>query len=282
MVSASAMLYIMLSGFGAGISASQRTRERVILHELIKNLKIYHSNMKKTIIALMALVGVASATESDITPITLGVTFDDCAQATASAVTLSVEGVMTGSVASLVQTDTTNGVSLKISGAAGRDKAVFTPDTNVGDGTPWTATFNFENVDKALTSLDSINLGVVLFSGGGDYQTSYASWTGDITFAATITDSTTASQLGTFAYTLTPESGRGSTPFNITLSGTSIDLTDVSSFNMELKLTETLGTGTFAGLKTMGFTGTPVVPEPTTATLSLLALAGLAARRRRK
>ena len=230
----------------------------------------------------MALVGVASATESDVTPITLGVTFDNCAQATASAVTLSVEGVMTGSVASLIQTDTTNDVSLKISGVAGTDKAVFTPDTNVGNGTPWTATFNFENVDKALTSLDSINLGVVLFSNAGDYQSSSATWTGNITFAATITDSTTASQLGTFAYTLTPGSGKDSTPFDITLTGNSIDLTNVSSFNMELKLTETLQSGTFAGLKTMGFKGTPVVPEPTTATLSLLALAGLAARRRRR
>lgn len=230
----------------------------------------------------MALAGVASATESDVTPITLGVTFGNCAQTTASAVTLSVEGVMTGSVASLVQTDTTTNVSLQTTGEAGSDSAIFTPATNVGTGSPWTATFNFENVDKALTSLDSIDLGVVLFNSNGVYQTSQAVWTGNITFAATITDSTTALQLGTFTYTLEPEKGRSSTPFAITLTGKSIDLTNVSSFNMELKLTETLSSGTFAGLKTMGFNGTPVVPEPTTATLSLLALTGLAARRRRK
>lgn len=238
--------------------------------------------MKKTIIVLMALAGVATATESDVTPITLGVTFGNCAQTSPSAVTLTIDSGMTGSVVSLVQTGTTTNVTLQTAGEAGLDEAVFTPNTNVGNGSPWTATFNFDDVNKALTSLDSINLGVVLFSSTGVYQTSSAVWTGDITFTATITDSTTASQLGTFAYTLTPGSGKESTPFEITLEGNSIDLTNVSSFNMELKLTETLQSGTFAGLSGMGFKGTPVVPEPTTATLSLLALAGLAARRRRK
>ena len=241
--------------------------------------------MKKTIITLIALASVAAATESDVTPITLDVTFGNCAQTTPSSATLTIEeGVMTGSVQSLVQTDTTTAVSLKNSGTAGTNAAEFTPNTNVGTGAPWTATFNFDNVNKALTSLDSINLGVVLFDSSGNYQQGgdwAATWTGGITFTATITDSTTASQLGTFAYTLTPGSGQGSTPYAITLAGDSIDLTNVSSFDMELKLTEDLNNGTFAGLSSMGFTGTPVVPEPTTATLSLLALAGLAARRRR-
>lgn len=238
--------------------------------------------MKKTIIVLMALAGGASATESDVTPITLGVTFGNCAQTSPSAVTLTIDSGMTGSVVSLVQTDTTTNVTLKTAGGAGSDEAVFTPDTNVGNGYPWTATFNFDNVNKALTSLDSIDLGVVLFSSDGAYQSNQAQWTGAITFTATLTDSTTASQLGTFAYTLEPGRGKGSDPFDITLTGNSIDLTNVSSFDMELKLTEGLSAGTFAGLSGMGFKGTPVVPEPTTATLSLLALAGLAARRRRK
>ena len=238
--------------------------------------------MKKTIITLIALASVAAATESNVTPITLDVTFGNCAQTTASAATLTIEeGVMTGSVQSLVQTDTTTAVSLQTSGAAGTNAAVFTPNTNVGNGAPWTATFNFDNVNKALTSLDSINLGVVLFDSSGNYQQGGATWTGGITFTATITDSTTASPLGTFAYTLEPRNGQGSTPYAITLAGNSIDLTNVSSFDMELELTNGLSGGTFAGLSSMGFTGTPVVPEPTTATLSLLALAGLAARRRR-
>ncbi len=223
---------------------------------------------------------MAVATEE--TPITLGVTFGNCAQTSPSAVTFTIEGGMTGSVASLVQTGTPTNVTLQTANAAGSDKAVFTPNTNVGNNAPWTATFNFDNVNKALTSLDSIRLGVVLFNSDGVYQSDSATWTGDITFTATITDSTTASQLGTFTYSLEPKKGKGSAPFDITLTGNSIDLTNVSSFGMELKLTETLEAGTYVGLKTMGFKGTPAVPEPTTATLSLLALAGLAARRRRK
>lgn len=236
--------------------------------------------MKKTLIALMAIAGMAVATEE--TPITLGVTFGNCAQATPANVTLSLGEVATGSVVSLVQTAApTEAVTLQTKGTAGTAAAIFTPNSNVGTGTPWTATFSFKNVNNVLSSLDSIDLGVVLFNSGGEYQTNKATWTGDIVFTALITNSNSES-LGTFTYTLTPTQGKGSATFDITLTGTSIDLTDVSSFNMELKLTETLGTGTFAGLKTMGFTGTQSIPEPTTATLSLLALAGLAARRRRK
>ena len=237
--------------------------------------------MKKTLITLLALAGVAAAAESDVTPITLDVTFGNCAQATPSDVTLAIEGgVMTGSVQSLVQTGTSTAVSLQTSGAAGQDAAVFTPNTNVGNGSPWTATFNFDNVNKALTRLGSIDLGVVLFNSSGVYQGADAIWSGAITFTATITDG--ATELGTFTSTLEPGNGKGSEPFAVTLGGSSIDLTNVSSFNMELALTESLGSGTFAGLSGMSFSSAPVVPEPTTATLSLLALAGLAARRRRK
>ena len=228
----------------------------------------------------MALAGMAVATEE--TPITLGVTFGNCAQATPANVTLSLGEVATGSVLSLVQTATpTTAVTLQTSGGAGSDAKIFTPNSNVGSGTPWTATFSFKNVNNVLSSLDSIDLGVVLFNSGGTYQTEGANWSGNITFTALITGSD-STQLGTFTYTLTPGKGKDDDTFDITLTGTSIDLTDVSSFNMELKLTETLDSGTYAGLKTMGFTGTQSIPEPTTATLSLLALAGLAARRRRK
>ena len=235
--------------------------------------------MKKSLIALMALAGAAVATEE--TPITLDVTFGNCAQTTATAITLNLGNAASGSLVSLVETGTTNTVALQTEGDAGSDASIFTPNTNVGNNHPWTATFSFVNVNNVLSSLDAINLGVVLFNSGGAYQSKGAVWTGNITFTALITGSD-STQLGTFTYTLTPGNGKDATPFNITLTGTAIDLTDVSSFNMELKLTETLQSGTFAGLKTMGFTGTQSIPEPTTATLSLLALAGLAARRRRK
>ena len=242
--------------------------------------------MKKTLIALTALAGMAVATEE--TPITLGVTFGNCAQSTATAVTLNLGEVATGSVVSLVSTNNpTTNIEILTNGAAGGDKTIFTPNTNVGNGAPWTATFKFDNVNSVLTSLDSISLDVVILQSTGNYHPTTTTWTGDIVFTSTITTGTdsNAVTLGTYTYTLTPKKGKGSDVFEVALvptaGGSAVDLTDVSSFNMTLALTETLSGGAFVGLKGMELKG-QLVPEPTTATLSLLALAGLAARRRRK
>ena len=234
----------------------------------------------------MALAGVAVATEE--TPITLGVTFGNCNQATATDVTLNLGEVATGSVVSLVQTaDPTTDVSILTSGTVGQDATIFTPNSNVGDGKPWTATFEFDNVNSVLSSLDSISLDVVILQGKGEYHPTTTSWSGDIVFTSTITTGTAsdAVTLGTYTCTLTPQNGKGSGVFEAVLvpttGGSAVDLTDVSSFNMTLALTESLSGGAFVGLKGMELKG-QLVPEPTTATLSLLALAGLAARRRRK
>lgn len=64
-----------------------------------------------------------------------------------------------------------------------------------------------------------------------------------------------------------------------TVSGTAteLELADGTLYTT-LKITATSG----ASVKGIGYLATATVPEPTTATLSLLALAGLAARRRRK
>ncbi len=241
--------------------------------------------MKKTIFALMALAGSVYATE-----VALGsyeVTFGGCNVSTVDSkigsVTLEVEGDMTASLLSLVNSSNAD-IGLVTNGTAGQDAAVFTPNSNVGTGTPWTATFNFDNVNKALTSLNSITLDVVILQGTGNYHPISSTWTGGITFTTTITSSDSVT-LGSYTATLTPTNGKDDGVFEVTLSPAEaedvIDLTDVSSFNMTLALTETLNSGAFVGLKGMELTG-QLVPEPTTATLSLLALAGLAARRRRK
>ncbi len=241
--------------------------------------------MKKTLIALMALGCVAVATEE--TPITLGVTFGNCNQQTSTSVTLNLGEVASGSVVSLVKTaDHTQDVNILTSGTAGGDAAIFTPNSNVGNNNPWTATFKFDNVNSVLASLDSIALDVVILQGSGEYHPTTTTWTGDIVFTSTITTGTAsdAVTLGSYTYTLTPTSGKGNGVFEFTMvppaGGSGIDLTDVSSFNMTLALTESLSGGAYVGLKGMELNG-QLVPEPTTATLSLLALAGLAARRRR-
>lgn len=58
---------------------------------------------------------------------------------------------------------------------------------------------------------------------------------------------------------------------------TALDLADGTLYTT-LKITGSSG----ASVKGIGYLATETVPEPATATLSLLALAGLAARRRRK
>ena len=244
--------------------------------------------MKKTLIALLALTGVAVASEEATE--TYAVTFAGCATSTTDAlidnVTLEVEGEMTAKLTSLVNSDSTS-IGLVTTGTAGADATVFTPNSNVGNGAPWTATFKFDNVNNALASLDSITLDAVIFQGSGNYHPSGTTWTGNIVFTSTITTGTAsdAVTLGSYTSTLTPQRGQDDGVFEVTLAptteGSPIDLTGVSSFNMTLALTETLSGGAFVGLKGMELTG-QLVPEPTTATLSLLALAGLAARRRRK
>ncbi len=241
--------------------------------------------MKKTLIALLALSGVACGA-------TLQVTFDNCNQSTVSGVNVNIsDDAVTGDLNSIKTVTGNTDVTLQTANAAGTDATIITPNTNVGNGSPWVAEFTFTDVNEALTSLDSINLDFVLFDSSGAYQTNQASWSGSLTFTATITNSATSEELGTFTYTLTAANddnaatdkiyGIGSDVFDRTLEGSSIDLTGVSSINLKLETSETLSAGTFVGVKSMGLTGNAVVPEPATASLSLLGLAALMIRRRR-
>ena len=66
---------------------------------------------------------------------------------------------------------------------------------------------------------------------------------------------------------------------NFDLGDNAITLGAGEKVTFSLTVSKNSGKGSFVGLKSATF---KVVPEPTTATLSLLALAGLAARRRRK
>ncbi len=237
--------------------------------------------MKKTLIAILATTGIAATNAS-----TLLVTFDNCAQSTVDGIMVNVDNTLVeGDLISIKRTDNQNDVSLQTSGTAGEDANIITPNVNVGNTSPWVADFTFTNVNKALTSLESIDLDFVLFNNTGIYQTSTAVWSGTLTFTAHITDES-GTDLGSFTYSVPTDAegkfhGQGSTPFEGTLIGDSIDLTDVSTINVKLETSKTFTTGTFVGLKNMGLTGTDNVPEPATASLSLLGLAALMIRRRR-
>lgn len=232
------------------------------------------------------------ATTAASADITLTTTFGNAAQTNPTAVTLTntwSEGAnlpeVSGSITAL--TNSNGNVNLQTSGTAGTDASVLTPNSNVGPtGTPptaypWNLTMAYSSGSAAIEpEIASITLSVVLFSSNGKYQTTYAKWTGTIDFATTLTNSDGSITLGTFSGSLEPNEGQGSTPYIVTLTPISpVSLADNTDFKVTLALTNNLSAGTFVGLNSISYT---LVPEPTTALLTLPALGALLLRRRRR
>lgn len=226
------------------------------------------------------------ATTAASADITLTTTFGNAAQTDPTAVKLTntwSEGAnlpeVTGSITAL--TNSNGNVTLQTSKDAGTDASVLTPNSNVGNGSPWTLTMNYSSRSAAIEpEIASITLSVVLFASDGQYQTTSANWTGSIGFATTLTNSDGSITLGTFSGSLEPNKGQGSTPYIVTLTPISpVSLADNTDFKVTLALTNNLSAGTFVGLNSISYT---LVPEPTTALLTLPALGALLLRRRRR
>ncbi len=238
------------------------------------------------------------ATTAAWADITLTTTFSNAAQANPTAVTLTntwSEGAnlpeVTGSITAL--TNSNGNVNLQTSKDAGTDAGVLTPNSNVGPtGTPptaypWTLTMNYSSGSAAIEpEIASITLSVVLFNSSGAYQTTSATWTdpnnpgnpGYIDFSANLTSGDIT--LGTCTGRLIMEHGQGKVPFSVTLTPTSpVSLDDKTEFTVSLELTPALSAGTYVGLNSISYT---LVPEPTTALLTLPALGALLLRRRRR
>ncbi|MGN0874433.1 MAG: PEP-CTERM sorting domain-containing protein [Akkermansia sp.] len=232
----------------------------------------------------LACALAASTASADIT---LTTTFGNAAQTNPTAVTLTntwSEGAnlpeVSGSITSL--TNSSGDVNLQTSGAAGTDASVLTPNSNVGTGSPWTLTMAYSSGSAAIEpEIASITLSVVLFASSGQYQSDKANWgEGSIGFTTSLTNSDNSTTLGTFTGSLTPGTGQGSTPYIVTLTPTSpVSLADNTDFKVTLALTNNLSAGTFVGLNSISYT---LVPEPTTALLTLPALGALLLRRRRR
>ncbi len=198
--------------------------------------------MKKTIIALMALAGVAAATPAeDVTNAILssGYQAGDAFTLTFTIDNTSFDGYTTAPVVTLAP-------SWNINSQAGTYLG-FSDTNNSVDGGLTTSEASYTS-GNTYEVLGTINVGAE----GWFYQVN-----GLNTLTFTITESTLTMTKGS-SDVATLEIAGGLTASNVVL-GSHI-----------------------TGISGLSFTTTPAVPEPTTATLSLLALAGLASRRRRK
>ena len=157
-----------------------------------------------------------------------------------------------------------------------------TPNQNIGNGAgnSWTLTFTLNNTTAADIVLSSITLDTFLFNGGGNAQ-SADTYARPVAYTLTSGADTVATTTVACA-----NSGQNWEDNAVLSLGEGVTLAAGSSATYTLTVSNAqTGTtyGTFVGIKGATITGeTPAIPEPTTATLSLLALAGLAARRRRK
>lgn len=238
--------------------------------------------MKRTIIALMALTGIATATDVDTTPITLSADFTSSIAAVCpdnASYAVTINSLKTGE----------NALGNKTEGNYFTDD--LRPNLNMNTGNAWTLKFTLENNSNSAITLNSVVFDAFIFNGSGnqhgaDQETRQAQFT--------LTDAS-SNVLGTTDVTFckpnsAPEGSESNAIWNtdmdagITLSS-AVELAAGESiqFNLTVGRGNLTNPGAFVGLKGVTFNGsTPLVPEPTTATLSLLALAGLATRRRRK
>ena len=199
---------------------------------------------------------------------TMTTTFSNCAQSDALSVgtanafgNTDVLNPPSSSITALYETGTSNTVGLQTGGAAGPVADFLTPNTNVGNNHPWTMEMSYTGAES-VQSITGMTLSVGLFNASGAWQGSGATWTGDVTFTATITaGGQTATYTGLLFNGSGGGHGQGDTKFAVTLSGDTIDLSDVSEYTLKLELTETLQSGTFLGLQNIGYNVVASLPE---------------------
>lgn len=187
-------------------------------------------------------------------------TFGNCNQAAIADIALTntwlsgdAAGSITASVTSL--TNSAGNVSLQTGGAAGSNASLFTPNTNVGTGSPWTTTISYTCTDWAsIGTMQSMELNMVMYTAGGGWQNTTNDWSpGDIAVTVTLTHSGTTlgsfSCEGVFAQ-LGSYKGWYDKINSISLSGSSIDISNISgAIDVTIALSETLNKGVCIGLK---------------------------------
>lgn len=268
-----------------GDSLSQRARERVFLLMLLKNLTInILTVMKKTLIALLAMVGVAAA--GTTSTITLNSAYDSPVIATSE---LSLENLTTIISGSDLRSALLGVTVVRNAGQEDEEKY------------PWSISANYWDPSNELHIYTKEAGEAVQGYADGSFSGSEGSWpTGHkLSNAFTLEgavkgvitlgyagDHATMELAGTaVAMSVLYEDGSVKSIYGLNTGYKySNDSIAYLTYNSDVLATPTVTIGTdwtrdsliAANKVALG------VPEPTTATLGLLALAGLAARRRRK
>lgn len=238
--------------------------------------------MKKTLITILALAGTAAAATQQY----------DFSADVVRTTTTETEGTKTSVIATF-GADSPVGAIYFLNCRDADDDSIsvgylntnasthpntFTPNYNVGDGKSWAVDLQFmagTSLTSSAVEISSVTFSVFAFNSGGAAQSTtdnklraitfnlynyYDAVTSDVTFTQSGGDSAWER-----VYTVTLD-----TPLVVSSRGNAM---------LRLEAIEDNSQGTYIGISNISYT---LVPEPATATLSLLALAGLAARRRRK
>lgn len=233
--------------------------------------------MKKTLITFLALAGLATASiegnwNGTISREESSLSFSNLPEN--SPITLSI-----------VSSNISNYKSPSLTHDGQDLSTTYTPDTNVGTSTPWVLTFTIKNNTEDETFyLTHFTFDTFTFNGDGGWQANGRK----VTLALSIDG---GGAIGTGIYDTTSWNGvSGETGTAQNSGDTSQDvLIYTGGANLKLNAGESLtfnleassSAATYAGMSNVTVR-TEYIPEPATATLSLLALCGLAARRRRK
>ena len=237
--------------------------------------------MKKTLITLMALAGVAVAADWTATFATSntsnGQTWTDYSA------TFDTE-LLTFSFTDLTITGTNKNGAYSAAAPGNQFTTAIRPNANVcaGNADTYTLKFTVRNDSDEQVIFDSITLNTFLYdkSGNGHNYGNFAETAITCTLGYGVDFGTTLST----TYGCNPSvlsTTNGTQKVDFSFGDKSITLASGEQCNFAVTFAKHKGNGSFVGLSGATFSG-QVIPEPTTATLSLLALAGLAARRRRK
>ena len=220
--------------------------------------------MKKTLITLLALAGVAAAET---------LTFE--VERDANAVTFAFDEVTAQEIMTLTYTDWsyngggTSNVGSWQSPSNTAYQNSFSPDAQLRGSTTdnWTMNFTVTNNTEEELSLTQFTFDAYGINGGGSDKNAF--------IPVTLT-------LGQASASISLAYAGSTTTGTLDLTGdNAITIGANETVSLALTMTASNGYNTYSGI-TAGSVTYAIVPEPATATLSLLALAGLAARRRRK